>query len=56
MKRKMNGFGFIILLMCSSLALACDGDKADTVVVEENGGTEEQGGNGNNGKGNAFDP
>jgi acetyl esterase/lipase/enterochelin esterase-like enzyme len=38
--------------MCSSLISACGGDKPDTLVVDENGNTNENGngGNGNNGK------
>jgi acetyl esterase/lipase len=41
-----------MLLICSSLVSACDGDKPNTTVAEENGNTSEYGGNGENGIGN----
>ncbi|MDR0685984.1 MAG: hypothetical protein LBF79_00775, partial [Dysgonamonadaceae bacterium] len=48
----MKTICMIALLICSSLVSACDGDKPNTTVVEENGNTNENGGNGENGNGN----
>ncbi|GHS94602.1 hypothetical protein FACS1894207_3090 [Bacteroidia bacterium] len=46
---RIKTISMITLLMCSSLLFACDEEKPDTTVVEENGNINENGENGGNG-------